>query len=278
MEEGRPSRTAQGAAMHRAAHQLLDRPLVFQDPLALRVIGAEAEAELRTGSWQGLGASVLRAFIVARSRLTEDILADALAEGIEQYVLLGAGLDTFACQLTTAPPVVYEVDHPATQAWKRARLSEAALPMPPHQVFVPVDLERETLAPALTRAGFDFAKPALLAWLGVMPYLSREGVRATLGFVVSRLARGSGIVFDYAEPPDARDPANAARFAALLDRVARAGEPFRSFFEPREIEHELSRLGFSQIRDFDADALNAQYFQGHELRVAGHGHCLYARV
>jgi methyltransferase (TIGR00027 family) len=280
LEALRPSRTAQGAAMHRAAHQLLDRPRVFTDPMAFPIIGSEAEAEIRAGRWQGLDAQVLRAFIVARSRLTEDILAEALVAGTKQYVILGAGLDTFACRHAAAPPIVYEVDHPPTQAWKRARLSDAGIAVPPHAVFVSLDFERETLEPALARAGFDFAMPALVAWLGVTPYLSRDSIRATLGFAASRLARGSGIVLDYAEPPDSRDPLNAARFAALSERVARAGEPFRSFFDPTWITSELRELGFSQIQDFDAGALNARYFGGRAdgLRVAGRGHCLHARL
>jgi len=274
-----PSRTAQGAAMHRAAHQLLDRPLVFEDPLALRIIGREGENDLRS-DWHGLAAPGLRAFVVARSRLTEDILSVAMQRGTDQYVLLGAGLDTYACRQTASstPLVVFEIDHPATQAWKRARLDQAGIAVPSNLVFAPLDFEHEQIELALRRAGFDFAKPAMIAWLGVTPYLSRDAVMVTLAFVASRLKKGSEIVFDYAEPADRRDSLHRARFDALSARVARAGEPFRSFFEPSALARDLAELGFPEVCDLDASALNARYFAGRDddLRIPGSGHCLHA--
>jgi methyltransferase (TIGR00027 family) len=275
----RPSRTAQGAAMHRAAHQLLDRPLLFEDPLALRIIGTQAETELRSGrDWHGFAAPGLRAFIVARSRLAEDILCGALARGTGQYVLLGAGLDTYAWRRNGNRPRVFEVDHPATQAWKKIRLDEAGMPAPANHVFAPVDFENESLFAGLERAGFDFGSPAVVAWLGVTPYLTAEAVAATLGFLATRLTPGSEILFDYAEPLQRHDPAQAARFAALSERVARAGEPFRSFFEPGGLARDLRALGFSQICDLDAPALNARYLASRNdgLRIVGGGHCLHA--
>jgi O-methyltransferase involved in polyketide biosynthesis len=131
MEALTPSRTAQGAAMHRAAHQLLDTPPIFEDPLAVRIIGPEAEQELRGGTdWHARDrAGGLRAFIAMRSRLAEDGLSSAVARGIRQYVLLGAGLDTFAYRAGDgfSGVTIFEIDHPATQAWKRARLEELAI-------------------------------------------------------------------------------------------------------------------------------------------------------
>jgi methyltransferase (TIGR00027 family) len=293
MEELRASRTAQGAAMHRAAHQLLDRPLVFRDPLALGIIGSEAEAEVRGGTdplrscdsaagGHGLAARGLRAFIVARSRLTEDILALALDRGVDQYVLLGAGLDTYACRRggDLPPLVVFEVDHPATQVWKRARLAEAGLPVPSNLVFSPVDFERESLRAGLERARFDFGKPAVVGWLGVTPYLSQAAIMTTLAFVAGQLKRGSEIVFDYAEPFDGRDRDHQARLEALSARVAQAGEPFVSFFEPEALARDLRGAGFRELGDLDAAALNARYFGGRDdgLRIVGRGHCVHART
>ncbi|MGH6879090.1 MAG: class I SAM-dependent methyltransferase [Rhizomicrobium sp.] len=267
-----------GAAMHRAAHQLLNRPLVFEDPLALPIIGAEAQ--LRGGDWHGFATPALRAFIVARARHTEDILAGAVARGIQQYVLLGAGLDTYAYRRGGDRPRVFEVDHPATQAWKRARLDDAGIAVPANLVFVPVDFEHESLSTGLKSAGFDFKSPAVVAWLGVTAYLARETAMATLGVLAAGLQAGSDIVFDYGEPVEARDPALRARFEALSARVAKAGEPFRSFFNPEEMACDLRTLGFSQICDLDAPALDARYFAGRDdgLRTAGVGHCLHARV
>lgn len=269
--------------MHRAAHQLFDRPLVFEDALALAVIGWEAEAELRRGQdWHGHAAPGLRAFIVGRSRLIEDLLAEAARRGIGQYVVLGAGLDTYGYrQSQSRPPLsIFEVDHPATQAWKLARLKEAALAIPANVFHAPVDFEREPLDAGLRSAKFDFDKPVFVAWLGVTPYLSRDAVMATLGFVASRLGKGSEIVFDYAEPVDVPDRSHRVRFDALSARVARAGEPFRTLFDPETLARDVKALRFSILQDWDAPALNARYFAGRSdgLRIAGRGHCLHARV
>jgi methyltransferase (TIGR00027 family) len=269
--------------MHRAAHQLFDRPLVFEDALALAVIGREAEVDLRRGQdWRGHAAPGLRAFIVARSRLTEDLLAEAAGQGTRQYVVLGAGLDTYGYRQSQGrPPLsIFEVDHPATQAWKRARLKESGLAIPANVFHVPVDFERQPLDAGLRGANFDFDRPAFVAWLGVTPYLSRDAVMATLGFITFRLGKGSEIVFDYAEPVDDSDPSLRTRFDALSARVARAGEPFRSFFDPATLAREVKAFGFSEMQDWDAPAFNARYFAGRSdgLRIPGRGHCLHARV
>ena len=280
MEQNQPSRTAQGAAMHRAAHQLLDRPPVFDDPLALTIIGEEAATELREGRDPRVTQSQgLRAFIATRSRFTEDCLAEAMTRGVRQYVLLGAGLDTFAYRATRAGLRVFEVDHPATQGWKRARLSEVHIATPDWVTYAPVDFEHETIREGLARVGFDFAAPAVFAWLGVVPYLTREAVTGTLAFVAS-LARGSEIVFDYAQPPGKESPEQRALFEAMAERVAASGEPFRSFFEPEELLREVEALGFSRVEDLSASVLNARYFQGRAdgLALRGRGHLLHARV
>jgi methyltransferase (TIGR00027 family) len=284
MRDNSPSQTAQGAAMHRAAHQLLDRPPIFEDPYALRIIGRDAEAELRGrdsrhADPRGRG---LRAFIAARSRFSEDALAKAVERGVPQYVLLGAGLDTFAYRAAQTYPrlAVFEVDHPATQGWKRERLSDAGIAVPASLTFAPVNFESETLGEGLARAGFDSGKPALFAWLGVVPYLTREAIMATLRFIAA-LPKDSEVIFDYGEPPQARDnPLQKAALAAMMERVAAAGEPFRSFFVPDELVRDVRALGFSQAEDFDAEKLNAHYFAGRtdDLKLLGRGHLLLARV
>ncbi|HXL99252.1 MAG TPA: SAM-dependent methyltransferase [Rhizomicrobium sp.] len=281
MEANQPSRTAQGAALHRAAHQLVDRPPVFADPLALRIVGREAAGELRAGRDPHAMAdlSFLRAFIAVRSRFTEDSLAEAYAAGVRQYTILGAGLDTFAYQRAQAFDglAVFEIDHPATQGWKRARLREVAIDIPKAVTYAPVDFERETISDGLARAGFDFGKPAFFAWLGVTPYLTRAAVMGTLSFVAS-LKPGSAIAFDFAEPPRAGE-ANAG-FHAMAARVAAAGEPFKSLFTPDDLARSLRELGFSRIEDFDAAALNARYFQNRAdgLRLGGRGHMMRAGI
>jgi len=268
MEHNQPSRTAQGAAMHRAAHQLVDHPPIFPDPLALRIVGPDAAQELREGrdvraTSQSAG---LRAFIATRSRFTEDCLSAAMACGVRQYVLLGAGLDTFAYRAARAHLKIFEVDHPATQGWKRARLADVAIAVPDWVTYAPVDFERETLQEGLSRAGFDFAKPAMFAWLGVTPYLTREAVMGTLAFIAT-LAKDSEVVFDY-----------SAKGGTA--RVAASGEPFRSQFEPKELFGAVKALGFSFVEDLDAAVLNARYFRNRDdgLSLRGRAHLMHARV
>ncbi|MGE5190665.1 MAG: class I SAM-dependent methyltransferase [Gemmatimonadota bacterium] len=160
MKEGGPSATALRVAMRRAAHQVLDDPRVFDDPLALRIVGAEDVPEPRPDpAWaeRSSPARGLRAFLAARCRYAEDELRVAVGRGTRQYVVLGAGLDTFACRNPYPADVlrVFEVDHPATQSWKRARLEDAGIAIPGTLTFAPVDLERVTLEEGL-RAGEPF--------------------------------------------------------------------------------------------------------------------------
>src|SRR6204780_882647 len=156
MQEGKFSRTAQRVAIRRAAHQLLDNPKVLDDPLALRIIGAEAANLLRTDPKEHHAfARAFRAFMAARSRFAEDELARAVERGVTQYVILGAGLDTFAYRNPHPGLRVFEIDHSATQAWKREQLQSAGIAIPPSLTFVPVDFEHQTLANALARSGLN---------------------------------------------------------------------------------------------------------------------------
>jgi methyltransferase (TIGR00027 family) len=283
MEASQPSQTAQGAAMHRAAHQLLDSPPVFADSLALAVIGSEAEAILRDGGdWRGISSNGLRAFIAVRSRFAEDTLAEAAARGITQYVLLGAGLDTFAYRMGTKRPElkIFEIDHPATQCWKRERLSEVRIAVPDNVVYAPVNFEVDTLVDGLKRAGFDFTQAAVFAWLGVTPYLSAETVMETLRTIGHTMREGSEVVFDYAEPPGNMTKDQRSAFAAMAERVAAAGEPFRSYFEPEALARDVAGVGFSHADDFDTDMLNARYFANRAdgLMLRGRAHLVRARV
>jgi len=167
MDEGRPSRTAQSTAQLRAAHQIVDHPRILDDPLALRIIGSRAEAAVRANPQGDQRLATLRAIVVLCSRYAEDELARAVHRGVGQYVILGAGLDTFAYR--NPYPAwglrVFEVDHPATQARKRARLHEAGIDIPDSLAFAPVDFEKETLADALRRAGLRTDEPVFFSLL-----------------------------------------------------------------------------------------------------------------
>ena len=265
------SRTAYAVALRRAVHQQRDRPLVLDDPLALRIVDA-ADLDRVAGT-------ALRAFVVARSRFAEDVLAEAVRDGVRQYVVLGAGLDTFACRNPYGDLRVFEVDHPLTQRRKRERLRAAGIGVPATATFAPIDFEREALADALSRAGFHAGEPAAFSWLGVTPYLTRAAAQDTIAFV-GRLPARTRLVFDYAPDPSTLSGDVRVAFDALARRVAAAGEPFQTFFDPDELAQGLRRAGFSAIEDLGPEAINARYFAGRAdgLRVAGAGRLLRAEV
>lgn len=268
--------------MRRAAHQLYDDPVVFTDPLAFRVLSDEAAARVRNGAEEENGnawARGLRAFIAVRSRFAEEELAAAVERGVRQYVVLGAGLDTFAYRNSQSSLAVFEVDHPATQEWKRQRLAHAGIGIPESLRFAPVDFEHQTLLAGLEAAGFNPKQPAFFSWLGVVPYLTRDAVMSTLK-TIGALPSGSGVVFDYAIPRELMGEAERRAFEFLAERVARAGEPFRSFFVPEQLAADLRGLGFTTIEDLDGAALRAQWFANNEQeRPHGRsGHMLCAWV
>jgi methyltransferase (TIGR00027 family) len=281
MQEGKFSRTAQRVAIRRAAHQLLDEPRVLDDPLALRIIGSEAEEALRSNPKEGHAFSrAFRAFMAARSRYAEDELARAVAQGVRQYVVLGAGLDTFAYRSPHAGLRVFEVDHPATQDWKREQLRAAGIAIPAALTFVPVDFERETLVDGLGQSGFDLSTAAFFSWLGVTPYLTREACMTTLSFI-AKMPAGSGVVFDFAVDRKLLNVGQRMALAALSRRVARYGEPFQLFFEPEKLQDELKSLGFRRTEFLQGKELNARYFKDREdglLVRGGLGHLMAAWV
>jgi methyltransferase (TIGR00027 family) len=260
MQAALPSRTALRVALRRAAHQIYDTPpLVFPDPLAVRILGGEhAEALRKTATKLHKPFSVaLRAFLVARSRYAEDNLAQAVQSGVTQYVLLGAGLDTFAHRNPHPGLRVFEVDHPATQAWKQELLARAALDAPPSLTFVPVDFEHQDLPERLLASGFDTTRPTFFAWLGVVPYLTLEAFRATVAFLAAQ-SPGSGVVLDYGLPRAALPPLEQLARDSMAARVQQFGEPFQLFFTPSELAAEFA--AFSRLEDLGTPELNARYF------------------
>jgi methyltransferase (TIGR00027 family) len=274
MIEARPSRTALRVAMRRAAHQLFDNPKVLDDPIALRIIGPNAAAKLEAGRGTEVTrfAGALRAFMAARSRFAEDSLARSIGRGVKQYVVLGAGLDTFAYRNPYGESAlrVFEVDHPATQEWKRLQLAKARIAIPSSVTFAPVDFERQTLSEGLRLAHFDSTKATFFSWLGVTMYLTEDAVMSTFQFVGST-PRGGGVAFDYALPRSSLNWFGRLALDAMMWRVAKAGEPFRTFFDPTELAERLRGLGFMSIEDVGGDELNERYFKDRSdnLRVSG---------
>ena len=281
MQEGIFSKTAQRVAIRRAAHQLLDQPRVLDDPLALRIIGSEAAEALRSNPKEHHAFSrAFRAFMAARSRYAEDELARAIALGVTQYVVLGAGLDTFAYRNPHPGLRVFEVDHPATQDWKREQLQAAGIAIPSSLTFVPIDFEQQTIADALKHSAFNPDAAAFFSWLGVTPYLTREACLTTLGLIATMPA-GSGVVFDFALDPALLNAGQRQALAALSERVARYGEPFQLFFDPGKLQEELLDLGFHRTEFLQGKELNARYFKDRQdgLLVRGSlGHLMAAWV
>jgi len=266
-------------AHRRAVHQLLDQPCVLSDPIAVRLLGSDFVLD-PAGESQSV-ARVFRAFMAARSRFAEDELATAVEKGTGQYVVLGAGLDTYAYRKSNRDLRVFEVDFPATQQWKRALLTKAGIEVPPNLTFVPVDFEHQTLAEGLEEAGLEMQSPAFFSWLGVVPYLSLEAFRSTLK-TIAGFPSPTAVTFDFAISPELLGPRARRVFEALASRVAAAGEPFRLFFSPEGAEVELKGAGFSHVELIGADDLNRRYFSdrsdGLALPSPGLGMLASARV
>lgn len=274
IHNGQPSDSALRVAELRAVHQLLDEPVVFEDHLAFRILGKQHEAALRAApfAFNDPLRRGLRAVLAVRSRLAEEELGRAVESGVRQYVVLGAGLDTFACRNRHAPLGlhVYEVDHPATQAWKKTMLQSGGIAIPEGVKFVGVDFERDSLAHQLQHAGFRTDVPAYFSWLGVTVYLSPAAIFDTLGWIAS-LPKGSSITFDYRAAPALLDPIDRLIDDAIGKAMAERGEPWVSSFEPSEFEEQLRDLGFGTVESFSPDQLNERYLARRKdgLRVGG---------
>jgi methyltransferase (TIGR00027 family) len=269
MHTGKPSRTAWAAAAHRAAHQVLEQGRIFNDPLALRIVGAEIEAITREAQ-ERPSSRRMRIFIAIRTRFAEDALAQSVQCGVKQLVILGAGLDTFAYRSTLGSRLrVFEVDHPATQAWKRQRLADTGITLPGWLTFAPVDFEKDSLAEGLAAAGFDPEKPTFFTWLGVVPYLAEEVFWSTVAFIAGLQA--AEVVFDYSNPPDSLPVEWQEAHERRAARVASLGEPWINYFETDQLHSRLHALGFSGIEDLGPRQIASRYFPDHQVPVPEQG-------
>jgi methyltransferase (TIGR00027 family) len=265
------SRTALLVAAIRASHLRWNHPPIFTDDYAL---------QMTTPFWRLVATNrllnrlivhrLLRVFRpihtenILRIRYAEDRLQEAVAAGAAQYVILGAGLDTFSLrQGELAERLrIYEVDHPGSQAMKRERLIAINGSVPANLVLVPVDFETDRLDEKLTGAGFDTGTPAFFSWLGTTYYLTREAIRDTLEGISAVAAPGSRIVLDY-KYPRRLIPEHSLLFADKVDRfVAKRGEPMRSMFAPEELSAELARAGFTELDSVPPEEQARRYLQG----------------
>ncbi|MBI2768794.1 MAG: class I SAM-dependent methyltransferase [Burkholderiales bacterium] len=252
MKKGHASETAYRAARARARHQVLDYPRVFEDPMAPLLLREADRVALRQGTAPRGGAVArgLRMALALRSRIAEDALHDAVRRGVKQYVVLGAGLDTFAFRNPYPPEAlrVFEVDHPDTQAGKRELAAQAGLAIPPGLQFVPVDFATQALAPQLAAAGFDPRQPAFFSFLGVSMYLEPAALESTLRYVAS-CARGSEVVFDYVVDPGKLSFIDRMMLRLVALRVGLLGEKMKSFLDPATLPDRLLAMGFGSSHD-----------------------------
>lgn len=293
---GRASLTAVGAAVFRAAHLALDDdPKVFNDPFALLFSGADGEVSLYDHANKilamftaRLGAKVgpkvfryLRALTIMRSRYAEDEFSSAMERGITRYVILGAGLDSFAYRHPdlAASVQVFEIDHPVTQSWKQQRLFELGIKQPSNLIFLPLDLNDQSLLDGFSAGGYTAQQPAFVSWLGVTQYLAEEAVFSLLQ-QVAFLAPGTEIVFTYIVPRHALDGENQRLFTIFTQSVSARGESWVTFFETARLTRRLQELGFTQIKNLRPEEANARYFAGRTdaLSVPGLEHVMHARV
>src|SRR6516162_8065083 len=248
MKSDEPSRMALMVARQRAAHQLLDHGAIVDDPYAVRILGEHEDNVLQALNDHPLMSSMGRLFTAARSRIAEDALSKAVERGVRQVVILGAGLDTFALRNPHAARIsIFEVDHPATQAWKRQRLVAAELAPPPWLTFVPVDFEQDDLQQKLSSAGFQRTSAAFFTWLGVVPYLTHDAIGSTLDYMAS--IQNSEVVFDYMEPPEAFSEELRGVVTERTEQLEKTEERWASRFAPAGIEAILRAHEFCDIED-----------------------------
>ncbi|MGA9069737.1 MAG: class I SAM-dependent methyltransferase [Terracidiphilus sp.] len=258
MESGKASKTALGVAIRRAAHQMADRPPVLDDPIAVRLVSGEFADKIQR-AMHPVGRDA-RAYMAVRSRYVEEQLAEFVARGGRQYVVLGAGLDTFAYRNPFPDLRVMEADLAASQKAKRRMLARAGIAAPESLTYATLDLEHHTLAEDLARAGLNAREPAFFGWMGVAPYLTLEAFCATMR-TIAELPAGSGVGFDYAVAPETLSAVGRVAFERVAERVAAAGEPFRLFFTPETMEAELRLAGFVRFEQLDYEQLNQRYFR-----------------
>jgi methyltransferase (TIGR00027 family) len=269
MDRGRASTTALATALMRAAHTRLDRPVLIEDPWGDRLILDEEREAMRARAGGGDVDALLRAHpsygtVIVRARYAEDLLVDAIRRGVRQYVIIGAGMDSFALRRPACAQdlEIFEVDHPSTQELKAARLELCGVPLPARLHLVAADLSETGLDEALARSSFRSDRPAFFSWLGVTSYLTRDANLATLGAVASCALAGSELVFSYLDQSllnadVAPEPLQRARA-----QVASLGEPWVSGFDPDELGSVVQGAGLEIIENLGPEELAARYCAG----------------
>jgi methyltransferase (TIGR00027 family) len=277
MDRDRASVTAMATALMRSEHTRTAAEPLIEDPWGERLVPQVFQDRFRE---QGtLRAHPSYGMIILRARYAEDSLAAAIRRGLRQYVLVGAGLDSFALRRPAfAREVeVFEVDHPSTQRFKLARLAECGLEASTGAHFVAADLGVEDLGEALGRSPFDPGQPSFFSWLGVTAYLTHEANLSTLEAMALCGAPGSELVFDYGDQAVYDNPPTDAALIRARDRVASLGEPWISGFYPSGLAEELGACGWELVEDLAAADLRQRYCQD-DLTPSRHHHIARARI
>jgi methyltransferase (TIGR00027 family) len=301
MIEATPSRTALATALMRAVHTRRDPSPLIDDPWGDRLVSkterdrfgerilSRLDPDARAAALREPGALLDNYFlansaypgVVMRSRYAEDALLAAAKQGTRQYVLIGAGFDSFAIRRPAFSESleIFEIDHPATQALKLQRIKECGITLPPSVHFIAADLANETLASALARSSFRAREPAFFSWLGVTVYLTREANMATLRAVATGSASGSELVFSYVDQIEFADGGRRSPEHPNAQAVARLGEPYMSGFDPRELANDLKQAGLDLVEDLNGDQLAERYgrIARHPLRPTASMHIALAR-
>ncbi|HYL33978.1 MAG TPA: SAM-dependent methyltransferase [Stellaceae bacterium] len=256
----------------RAVHQTLDgEPKILADPIVAKLVDVGTlEPDWLTPILGHPFAKQWRAGFLVRSRYAEDCLAAAVVRGISQYLILGAGLDTFAYRQPgwAASIRIFELDHPATQSFKRERLAKSNIALPGNLAFLPIDFETTSLRQALSSTEFRFDHATFCAWLGVTQYLTDAAIDTTLKFLLS-LPRGSEIVFSFILPQEELSGVEADAVATAVQKSAEVGEPWLSRFRPPELIARLRRMGFSEVIHFTPEEADARYLKGRHDGLTG---------
>ena len=257
------SRTALATAYLRAAHQILDaKPLILNDPVALILLGPDAEKRIRDAvdGYMTPEVKALRSHVVLRSRYAEERLKSSIDRGVSQYIIVGAGFDTFVLRQPAwaAHLRIIEVDHPDTQHLKQKKISDAGISVPDNVVFAGINFGKESLEEGLTRNGIRSDEPTFFSWLGVTVYLTEPAIDSTLK-CMAKYPSGSEAAITFRQGPSGQLSASSR----LADLVSEVGEPYVSYFTPENFKSKLLEAGFARV-EFLTSALSVQYFHGGE--------------
>jgi methyltransferase (TIGR00027 family) len=283
MEKLAPSRTALATSLMRSAHTRRDPHPLINDPWGDRLVPESAKRAMASSD-EALDASLMSsrsyANVITRTKYAEDALQAGVSQGVRQYVLIGAGFDSFALRLPkfAADLQIFEIDFPATQSLKVERIAACGIALPDSVHFVAADLSKESVAAALARSSFKTNRLTFFSWLGVTIYLTREANLATLKSIASCSPAGSEVVFTYFD--ERVFQAQSESFRELQQRVAAIGEPFLSGFNPDELAANLAACGLDLVEDLNGAEAAARYDRDgeHGLGQSRFSHIALARV